>query len=214
MKIKTVENLLERLDEDLIWRKKELAAIKLLVDNSDGLTQKVNTRMAVVFLYAHWEGYIKNSSTCYMIYLSQFKFRYNELTENFIALSLRGNFNICANTHKVSDNCSVVNILINNLHQETRIPYKEVIPRIGILDSNLFFEILFTLGLEKSPFDIRKQFIDRVLVKNRNEVAHGKNTPITKTDFEVMFREVTEMLELFRKVIYIAAKNESFKKVP
>jgi len=80
MTIKTVESLLERLDKDLIWRTKELAAIKLLVDNSDGSTLKYNTRMGIVLLYAHWEGYIKKSSSCYIIYLSQFTFRYEELT--------------------------------------------------------------------------------------------------------------------------------------
>jgi hypothetical protein len=213
MKIKTIENLLERLDKDLIWRTKELAAIKLLVDNSDGLTLELNTRMGIVLLYAHWEGYIKNSSNCYIIYLSQFKFRYNELKENFIALSLRGNIKTCADTNKVSVHFSVVNTLINNLNYETKIPHNEVIPRIAILDSDLFFEILFTLGLNKSQFELKQHLIDRVLVKNRNEVAHGKDTPITKADFDLLFKEVTEMLELFKKEIYIAAKSQSFRKV-
>jgi len=214
MKVKTVGNLLERMDRDLIWRKKELEAIKTLVENSQGSDLKMNIRIGVLLLYAHWEGYIKNSAICYIIYLSQFKFKYNELTENFLALSLRGNFNICADTHKVSDNCSIVDILINKIDQETKISYKhkEVIPRIGILESNLFFEILCIIGIEKSSFELKKQFIDRVLVQNRNEVAHGKDTQITKDEFDKMFTFVTETLELIRNEIYKGAKSEAFKK--
>jgi len=213
MKIRTVENLLERLDEDLIWRKKELSTMKLLIENSNGSDLELNTRVGIVLIYAHWEGYVKRSANCYLIYLSQFKFRYDEWVENFIALSLKGKFKVCAETRKVSDTCSIVDILINNLHEETKIPHQEIIPRISILNSSLFFEILFILGLEKTPFELKKQLIDRVLVQNRNEVAHGEKIPISKTDFDLLFKEVTEMLELFKKEIYIAAKSQSFKKM-
>ena len=104
----------------------------------------------------------------------------------------------------------VFDFTVNCLHYLPDDAYKEVIPRIRILNSDLFFEILFTLGIKKTPFELKQQLIDRVLVKNRNEVAHGKDTPVTKAEFDLLFKEVTDMLELFRKEIIIAAKSKSF----
>jgi hypothetical protein len=103
------------------------------------------------------------------------------------------------------------------LDHETRIRdkvHEEVIPKIAILDSKLFFEILFILGLKKSPFELKQHLIDNVLVPNRNDVVHGRNPSITKDEFDKSFKGVTEMLELFRKEIIIAAKSKSYKKIP
>ncbi|MGD0080703.1 MAG: MAE_28990/MAE_18760 family HEPN-like nuclease [Methanoregula sp.] len=211
-------DLQDSLDQDLAWRRKELIEIKFLIDNSVGSTLQINLRMGVALLYAHWEGYIKNSAVNYLIYLSNFNFKYNELTENFVALSLRGNIKTCANTDKVSLHYSVVNTLINELNSETKIPHTDVIPKVGMLKYDLLAEILFTLGLEKTDFELKQNLIDKDLIERRNYVVHGLNTSvrkdaIKKDDFNQLYCEVVPMLEKFQDLIYKAAQNRTYKKI-
>jgi len=212
MKIRTIEELHDLLDADLSWRRKELTEIKFLIDNSVGSTLQINLKIGIVLLYAHWEGYVKNSANYYLIYLSRFRFRYDELTENLVTLSLRGRIKSCATTDKVSVHYSVVNTLINQLQTEIRIPFDDVIPVIGILNYDLLYEILFTVGLDIPPFELKQYLIDKVLVKNRNDVAHGVETTIRKDDFYQLYDEIIPMLEQFRNGIYIAAKNKTYRK--
>jgi hypothetical protein len=70
MKIKTIEELQQKLDEDFGWRRKELTYIYTNVKSSAPLLLKTNTRIGVVMLYAHWEGFIKNGAEAYLIYVA------------------------------------------------------------------------------------------------------------------------------------------------
>ena len=212
MKIRTVEELQDLLDKDLSWRRKELIEIKFLIDNSIGSTLQLNLKLGIVLLYAHWEGYIKNSANYYLIYLSRFSFKYNELTDNFVTLSLKGSFKKCAETDKLSIHYSIIDTLHNRSHLEIKIPTAEVIPKIGILNYELLYEILFTLGLEISPFTLKQHLINRDLVKNRNDIAHGEGVSIAKGDFYQLYDEMLPMMEQFRDEIYIAVKKRSYLK--
>jgi MAE_28990/MAE_18760-like HEPN len=67
MKIRTLEDLNQRLVDDLIWRKSEIADLKGLIETRSFTASKHNTllRSGVTILYAHWEGYIKTAATSY-----------------------------------------------------------------------------------------------------------------------------------------------------
>ena len=61
MSIRTTENLIDALSNDLIWRKKELSEIKSLIEVKNVSAQRHNVlvRSGVCILYSHWEGFIK-----------------------------------------------------------------------------------------------------------------------------------------------------------
>lgn len=69
MKIRTLEDLNDRLTADLVWRKIEIADLKALIENRSFSDSKHNTllRGGVTLLYAHWEGYIKSSEIAKII---------------------------------------------------------------------------------------------------------------------------------------------------
>lgn len=73
MKIRTIEELQNRLDDDFAWRRKELTVIYTNVSSSKQNQLNTNIRIGVVMLYAHWEGFIKNAAELYLIYVSSKK---------------------------------------------------------------------------------------------------------------------------------------------
>lgn len=66
MSLKTVENLSDKLDYEISWRRVELTNLKFNVENVNGATLGTNLRSSLVLLYAHWEGFVKKSLSYYL----------------------------------------------------------------------------------------------------------------------------------------------------
>ena len=93
IKIKTVEKLEELLMQDLAWRKKEMFSLKILVEK-DEVNEPILLRAGIALLCAHFEGFIKRASNCYIGYVAEQKKLYSELKENFTALKMEKEFNL------------------------------------------------------------------------------------------------------------------------
>ena len=72
MKIRNLNELEEKIDVELAWRKKELTSIKIDVDESEKKGQSEQSkaiRIGIIMLYAHWEGAIKSVAEFYLAYV-------------------------------------------------------------------------------------------------------------------------------------------------
>lgn len=89
MKIRTTEQLIDKLDEDLVWRKRELSAIKSLVETKSFSLPKhqVLVRSAICILYSHLEGFVKSASNYYVEYVRRQELTYQEISQQFFSLS-------------------------------------------------------------------------------------------------------------------------------
>ena len=59
---------------------------------------------------------------------------------------------------------------------------------------------------------MREQLIDRILLKSRNEIAHGKLVSIDKKQFLTLYDDVLDLMNLFRNQISNAANTEAYKR--
>lgn len=77
MKIKNLEDLQDKIDKELSWRRKELVQIKFNVSSTTEGTFKSDfaLRSGVILLYADWEGFIRNISNYYVIYVFSRKYK-------------------------------------------------------------------------------------------------------------------------------------------
>ncbi len=121
MKIRTKENFIDALDNEIAWRIKELSYLKGNV-KSDLPYFKTHLRTGIVLLYAHWEGFIKNSCELYLMYLKSLRLKYKELSENIIALALKNSLLAFEQTNKSTVHCQMVNFILNNLDERASIP--------------------------------------------------------------------------------------------
>ena len=212
MRILIVEDLTNKLNEDLAWRKKELNFIynKLNLSKYPDI-ELYYLRIGILLLYAHWEGYIKNSSYFYLNYIKNKRLNFNELSSNLITLSLTNKINICASSKKVSIRHELVNFIINELSLVANIPDKKLINTESNLKYEVLKEILFTLGLNKAFFELKENLIDSKLLKIRNKVAHGNHIPIDKNEFIETYNAVISMLDIFKDEIINASISSSYK---
>jgi len=194
MKIRTKENFIDAIDNEIAWRKKELSYLKGNV-KSNSPYFKTHLRTGIVLLYAHWEGFVKNACELYLTCIKSLRLKYEELGENFIALSLKKNLTEFEQTNKSTVHCQVVSFLLNNLYERANVPNENVIKTGSNLNSNILKEILTTVGLDYSSYELKKNLIDTVLLKNRNSIAHGEYIELDEVDFNDLHTEIVSMMD-------------------
>ena len=213
MKINSEEKLINILDNDLAWRKKELSYTKALVLSSKSKNQEYTIRSGILVLYAHWEGFIKNSSRWYINYLRNQKLKYCELSDNLVTLSLKSSFVECGNTKKTRVHFKIVNILLNGMASLSTIPSdKEAIATNSNLNFETFLEIVFSIGLDHKDFELKENYLDEGLIKTRNEIAHGEYEIPDVVDYLDWHDTIIEIIDSFQDKISDAIINKRYLK--
>ncbi len=213
MKIRTVEQLSDKLSEDISWRKKELSEVKKLVKRKDVSPEQKHDlfiRSGICILYSHWEGFVKLAANAYLEYVRLQKLNYQELSSNFLALAMKDKLKEAKETNKPSLYIPVCDFFLVELNNRCSLP-KEAISTASNLSYETFQEITHILGIDFSVYSTKSKLIDEKLLKTRNEIAHGNYLLIDREEYIELHTEVIGMLETFRNQIENAAVNEDFK---
>jgi hypothetical protein len=214
-KIHTVEQLDDALSEAIVWRKKELASLRALVQSRRLSHSKLNCliRSGIAILYAHWEGFIKEAGTSYLEFVSTQRLKYKELAPNFIALAMKKQLDQAKQTTQATVYVEVVEFLLSDLSQRSHISCdSKSIETHSNLSSKVLENIMCTLGLDYSIFRTKEKLIDQKLLKKRNNIAHGKYLTVDESEFIEIYEEVINMMELFRNQIINSAFMGKYKR--
>jgi len=211
MKLRTAEQLSDRLSQDLAWRKKELSEVKSLVETKSFSPSKQNVliRSGICILYANWEGFVKLAANSYLEYVRLQKLHYRELANNFLALAMKEKLKDAQETNKPSLYIPVCNFFLDELDQRCKLP-EDAISTASNLSSSIFREINCILGLDFSLYSTKSRLIDTKLLKTRNEIAHGEYSIFDREGYIELQREIITMLDLFRNQIENAAINKDY----
>ncbi|GGZ60752.1 hypothetical protein GCM10008101_13410 [Lysobacter xinjiangensis] len=209
--MRTLDDLLTAIAEDLIWRRKELTELRAMIQTHRGqLKEKVLIRAAVALLYAHWEGFVKRCASSYLQYVSYQRVDGDKLALNFLNLAARSKAleYIKQGDHKMG--MELASFYLSCAGKQARVPYKKVISTQSNLSSSVLKDILETLGLDEDRFSIRMTFIDSNLVNPRNHVAHGESLDVAPADYESLHDDVLGLIEAFRNEIENAAATQAY----
>ncbi len=175
-KIRTLEELKDKLDDFLVWRRQELLIVQKMIHSSENESKKNSCliRAGVALLYAHWEGFVKESGIAYLNFVSMQGLKYEELAPNFIALAMKTRLNEASQTKKSKIYNEVVDFFLSGLSEKSKLPHdSKAINTESNLSSEVLQNIIYSLGLDYRDFEVEKDLIDDKLLKNRNTIAHG-----------------------------------------
>lgn len=212
IKIKTIEKLEELLTQDLAWRKKEMLSLKILVER-DEVNEPILLRAGIALLCAHFEGFIKKASNCYIGYVSEKKKTYSELKENFAALKMQKEFESCAKSDKHSVHKKLLIMHDNLATKKFAEKYNENSPFISTHSnpsSTELKEILDTIGIVSDIFETKATYIDSSLLEKRHRVVHGDRSDLDKEDFLTTFEIIIKLIDDYKDLIIDAADNEKY----
>jgi hypothetical protein len=211
MKLRTAEQLSDRLSADLAWRKKELSEVKSLVNTKSfsASKHKALIRSGICLLYAHWEGFVKLAANSYLEYVKMQTPCYKDLASNFLALAMKEKLKEAKETNKPSLYIPVCNFFLDELNQRCSLP-QDIISTASNLSSEIFKEITNTLGIDFSPYSTKSVLIDTKLLKTRNEIAHGEYSIFERDEYIELHEEVVAILDIFRNQIENATINKDY----
>ena len=164
MKIKNLNDLEEKIDNELAWRKKELTPIRVDVESSEikeKSEQSRAIRSGIAMLYAHWEGAIKSIAEFYLIYVSGLNLKYGELKNNFLAIAIKNSLTEFEDTKKATIHNKLIDDIYSKKNEISQIPYKNIIKTDSNLKMDIFKEITATIGIDHNPYMLKKCLLIR-----------------------------------------------------
>lgn len=213
MKVITVEDLTDRLDQDLAWRIKELSFLKNRAYGCKPIAQDCFIRSGITLSCAHWEGFVKKSSNEYLTFVFSQRKKYEDLNDNFFGILL------CKELSKYSESKKQYiysEFSVNNIakyKEKTDLDPSTFIDTQSNLTPTLFREILLILGIKEKLFITKDKFIDEKILKNRHEIAHGKRcNDFSYSDLEEISSEVINMLTEYKETLLDYAINQKYLK--
>jgi MAE_28990/MAE_18760-like HEPN len=210
MSLRSAAQLEIHLDRALAWRKKELTSLKFVVTSAAAAAQPVLLRAALGLLYAHWEGYIKDSASAYVRHAADQALPLRNLTPNFLTMALQGKIRRLRDAERLVAQLPFVELLRGGLADIAKIQWSQVVKTRANLKSVVFREIVVSLGLDFTPFALKAKPVIDVLVDKRNSIVHGRGSPVTETEYDVLHSGVIEMLDEFTRQLELAADKKGY----
>lgn len=190
------EDLAFQLSRDLTWRIKEISDLKSAVLLSDAIARPALLRALVTVAYAHWEGHVKFSAQKYLTHVALRKIAYASLTRQF----LRNDFLPKLATigqKSVKDRGDLIDDILDG--GDRRFVY--VNDNLINTKSNLNFEVLCDIcrvcGTNPDIFADHENFIDVILLKRRNSIAHGEETFVGVEDLNPLTEQTIGLMRTF-----------------
>lgn len=214
MKIRTKEEFQDAVDNETSWRKKELSAINSNIASARKFSKNTALRSGIAMLYAHWEGLVKNIASYYLSYVAFQNLTYAELKSNFLAVSIKEELKLFDSSSKATVHNQIVRSVKEKETEKAKIPYDNVIKTNSNLNSYIFVEIMETIGLDYSEYQSSFNLLDEVLLKMRNEIAHGEKIESISLDqerFEEIYGVMSDLMNKFVSQITNAVYLEEYK---
>lgn len=209
-KIRTVDDLIERVDRDLSWRKLELSNLKSSIPINKNIHQQTLIRAGVALLYAHWEGFIKNICEYYLHFVALQRKKNNELKSCFTFYSVDREISK-QNMKQNEINFARFDVLVEKLESRAFFNHRNKIQTKSNLKFETWKEILLQIGLDYKKYALKQKKIDE-LVNNRNGIAHGEYSIPEYNYFLSTYNIIIDCIEEFRDDIIASANNKDFLK--
>jgi hypothetical protein len=181
----TESDFSSQITEERTWRFREIVSLRSTIERTDEPHRKVLLRALVAICYAHWEGYIKFAAKKYLEYVAIRKFQYSELNQqffkNYFLPRLAG---LAASKASIRQRCELLEDVLNSSNNRFARVNDELISTKSNLNLDVISDICVICTVSTAFFVDNGTFIDLILVKRRNEIAHGEETLIEMSDLE------------------------------
>ena len=195
-------DLSDQLAQDRNWRLKEISNLKSAILRADRALQPVLLRALVAICYAHWEGSVRFSARKFMEYVAIRKLQYASLNRQF----LRNHFlirlaSLSVAKTSVSDRCRLIDDVLEASNRRFSRADDEIINTRANLSFSVFLDICRVCGVSEGLFSDNEIFVDVVLLKRRNSIAHGEETFIELEDLDTIASQTISIMRVFGEAL-------------
>lgn len=187
-----------QITEDRNWRMKEISDLKAAIRQGDSGARRVLLRALVTICYAHWEGYVRFAAKKYLEHIALRKFQYSQLGSQFFKNYFLPRLS-STNGGKLSiaERCALVEEILTSSDRRFSRVNEDLINTKANLNFDVFLDICVVCCVDSEPFSDKLTFIDVVLLKRRNAIAHGEETLIAIEDLNEVANGTVSLMRSF-----------------
>jgi hypothetical protein len=198
----TERHLSDQFDADLIWRRKELSDMKAAIRAADAASKSVLLRGLITMCYAHWEGYIRFCANKYFEHLTLRNLQYTAFERQIYVNSFLMRLDALHNSRfSISARCKLVNDILDGMVGRFGRMHSELIDTKSNLNADIIKDICTICNIDGSHFEEKRPFIDVIVLKRRNAIAHGQQEYIAEADIDELVAETLALMQHFRTLL-------------
>lgn len=198
----TEADLSSIFDTDLVWRRKELSDIKSAIKFVSAISKPPLLRAIVTMGYAHWEGYVRTCANRYFEYLALRKMSYSKLERQIYVNRFLGRLDALHRARLgLSARCKLINEILDGLGARFSFVNPDLVDTKSNLSTDVMVDICVICGVDPSHFEASRGFLDLLLLKRRNAIAHGQQEFIHVDEIDEFVANVLALMESFRNLL-------------
>lgn len=207
----TQEDLSRIFDDDLTWRRKELSDLKSAIKVADPISKSALLKSLVAMSYAHWEGYVKVIAKKYFEHFTLRRQPYANFERQFYVNSMLARLDSISHSRgSIKERCQIINEILDNKESKFSYIHESLIDTKSNLNSQVIQDICKICSVDPSHFINEKDFIDVILLKRRNAIAHGQQENIQEEDMDAFINRVISLMEQFRDLLENKVYTKSY----
>lgn len=187
---------------DRTWRIREISDLKSAIKRADEVLSRVLLRALVALAYAHWEGHVKNSAALYMSHVALRKFEYANLSPRFLKNYFMPRMAALSSSKtSLAARCSLLDDIFSSSNRRFSKVNEDLINTRSNLNSEVPKEICLVCDISFENFEPFGGFVDTILLKRRNSIAHGEDTFIAKSDLDDISLRTIGLMRMFSEAL-------------
>ena len=200
--LRTPDEFSDAITSDLTWRIREISDLRAAIRRMDSSLKASVLRAGVPLIYAHWEGHVIVVARAYVDFLAIRRPAYSTIKPSF---RLNEFFSDLKNLTQSQLNYRqridlIIRIAESGTTQFRRVN-QEVVSSLSNLNSDVLKDLCEYLSIDSQQFDDDFDFIDRILIRRRNNIAHGQYVVIDEATLLEMSDRVIKIMRTFNNLV-------------
>lgn len=197
------DKLFDKLNDNISWRKAELLRYRqvIIAHKNTPLILTPLLRSAIPILYAHWEGFVKESSLQYFNFIAFRKMQFAKLNKGLLSTYIQENI-LPSNKSKFEIGMALIDFFELKIQERSDIKsIPEPIKTKSNLNSDVLKDITSTLDLDYEKFRGYEALINKKLLEARNKIAHGEYRIIEWDLYDELYLNILALMNTFNNEI-------------
>jgi MAE_28990/MAE_18760-like HEPN len=200
--VRTTAEFSSTITADLTWRIREISDLRAAVRRIDEEFRRSLLRASVPLVYAHWEGHVSVVAKSYLEFLALRRPRYSTLKPSFRLNEFFGTFKRMSGSQLNHQQIiEFVERVVRCGDLQFRRIDEDIISTKSNLNSHVLKELCLYLSIDCASFEDDYDFIDKILLYRRNNIAHGECIHVDAQMLEEMSNRVIKMMRTFNNVV-------------
>jgi RiboL-PSP-HEPN len=168
-------DLSDQMDRDMTWRLKELSDMKDAIRRADSTARQMLLRAFITLMYAHWEGHVRFCATKYFKHIALRRKPYTNLQiQVYLTAFLVRLDAFFRSKASVEEKCRFLQELLESRGKRFSQINPALIDTKANLNTDVLHDICRVCGIPFTEFEKEDAFINVLMLKRRNEIAHGE----------------------------------------